>query len=77
MLTEFGAGEICTAVMTSHMESGENYDGAITVGHYGDTGEIWIGFHGERVNINVTDVDALCKQLKRAKALALATKESK
>ena len=75
MLTEFGIGETCTAVMTSHLETGENFDGAIAIGHYGNPDEIWIQARGATVSINVTDVDALCKQLKRAKALALAIKE--
>lgn len=75
MLTEIGIGETCTAVITSHLETGENFDGAITIGHYDSPDEIWIQARGVTVSINVTDVDALCKQLKRAKALALEFKE--
>jgi hypothetical protein len=76
MLTEFNVGETCTAVITSHMEAtGENFDGAISIGYYDGSDEIWIGRQGQRLSIQAHDVDTLCKQLKRAKTLAAAAKE--
>ena len=72
MLTEFTpSAEHCTAVITSHMGTGENFEGAIAVGYYpGSPGEIWMETHGVRSNIQLADVDAFCKQLKRAAKLA-------
>lgn len=72
-MTEFDSeSETVTAVLTSHMESGENYEGAIVIGIYPENkAEVWIEAHGERTNIQCEDVDAFCKQLKRAKKLAL------
>ncbi len=75
MLTEFEIGSICTAVMSSHLETGENFDGAISIGHYNVGGEIWIEAKGMRMNIQAADVDTLCKQLKRAKSMAASTEE--
>ncbi len=77
MITEFVGGEVCTAVMTSHMESGENFDGAISIGYYPSSSqEIWIESKGQRTNIQLSDVDAFCKQLKRAAKLAKAQEQS-
>lgn len=65
--------ERVTAVMTSHMSSGENFDGAILIGIYPSSpGEVWVEMQGRRTNIQVSDVDAFCKQLKRAAKLAAA-----
>lgn len=72
MLTEFDNNETCTAVITSHLESGENYDGAVSIGHYADAPEIWIAANGSRFHLQLVDVDVFCKQLKRAKTLAVA-----
>lgn len=72
MMTELSPfADRCTAVMTSHLDSGENFEGAILFGVYPDNQlEIWILAAGVRTNINVTDVDAFCKQLKRAAKIA-------
>lgn len=72
MLTELNTGDACTAIMTSHLETGENFDGAISIGHYADGREIWVEAGGRRFHVQLADVDALCKQLKRAKSLAVA-----
>jgi len=57
--------------MTSHFGNGENYEGAICVGVYPDSdAEIWIEVPASRININVDDVNALCRQLKRAAKIA-------
>lgn len=74
MITEFVPGvEYVTAVLTSHLATGENFDGAITIGHYGNATEIWIELQGTRQNITIGDVDGLCKQLRRAKKKAIET----
>lgn len=79
MLTELDPdSERVTAVITSHMETGENFDGAILIGVYPENrDDVWIEFHDKRANVRCTDVDTFCKQLKRAKAIALEQKESK
>lgn len=76
MLTEFSTTtEHCTAIITSHMASGENFEGAISMGYYpGEPEEIWLELKGTRINIQLADVDVLCKQLKRAAKLAKETK---
>jgi hypothetical protein len=72
MMTEMHPDlESVTAVLTSHMESGENFDGAISLGFYsGQRAEVFIQAQGVTINIQCADVDAFCKQLKRAKKLA-------
>lgn len=72
MLTEFTpTAEQCTAVITSHTESGDNYEGAISVGYYpGVLDEIWIEFKGTRMNIHLSNIDVVCRQLKRAARIA-------
>jgi hypothetical protein len=72
MITEFSPGaEQCTAVLTSHMDTGENFEGAISIGIYPDVqNEIWFEFKGHRINIQCVDVPTLCKQLKRAAKIA-------
>ncbi len=72
MLLELApASEHVTAVITSHMETGENFDGAIVIGVYpGNREEIWIEFHGQRANVRGKDVEDLCKQLRRARKIA-------
>jgi hypothetical protein len=73
MLTELAPNsERATAVITSHLESGENFDGAIVIGVYPENEtEIWIESQGTRIAVMCGDVDSLCKQLKRAKKIAL------
>jgi hypothetical protein len=72
VITEFACrSESVTAVITSHMETGENFDGAIVIGVYPeDLDEIWIETQGVRTNIQVADIPAFCKQLKRAGQIA-------
>ena len=71
MLIEFmPSAEHCTAVITSHLDSGENFDGAIAIGYYPGSTEIWMQAQGVRVNIQSADVDVFCKQLKRAAKIA-------
>lgn len=72
MMNELDPGsEKVTAVLTSHLDSGENYDGAILIGVYPDNRtEIWLESREGRVNVQCSDVDAFCKQLKRAKKIA-------
>ena len=72
MMTELApATETVTAVLTSHLETGENFEGAILIGTYpGNDAEVWIAFNGARLNIQCPDVDAFCKQLKRAVKIA-------
>jgi hypothetical protein len=72
MLTELAVvGESVTAVLTSHLATGENFDGAMLFGIYpGNTEEIWIEFRGQRLNLQLPDVPAVIKQLKRAAKLA-------
>lgn len=77
MLTEFTpTAEHVTAVITSHMDSGENFDGAITIGYYPESqGEVWIIRHeGHTLNVQLADVDDFCRQLKRAKKMAAEQK---
>lgn len=79
MLTEFEPNaERVTAVITSHLESGENFDGALAIGVYtGDNTEIWVQPpNGRQLNIQLADVDDLCRQLKRAKKIAAAQKSA-
>lgn len=74
MIKEFSPEvEHITAVLTSHLETGENFDGAIVIGHYGNSTEIWIEFQGARQNVSVGDVDNLCRQLRRARKMATET----
>lgn len=77
MMQEIQPGaERVTAVLTSHLESGENFDGPITLGTYPENrAEIFVRTQGITINVQVGDVDALCKQLKRAKKLALEQPE--
>lgn len=71
MITEFGANEICTAVMTSHLVTGENYDGAFSIGYYpGQNNEIWIQAQGYTINVQLDDLNEFIKQLKRAALIA-------
>ena len=68
--------ERVTAVLTSHMGSGEDFEGAIVIGIYPNSmTEIWIESHGQRTNIQCSDVDVFCKQLKRAKKIAQEQKD--
>jgi hypothetical protein len=73
MMTEIAPDfETVTAVLTSHLESGEDFEGAILIGYYpSNNDEVWIESHGQRTTIQCSDVDALCKQLKRAKRIAM------
>lgn len=73
MITEFHPEQDCvTAVITSHMDSGENFEGAITLGvHAGSSGEIWMAAGGARFNIQCRDIPDLVKQLKRAAKIAM------
>lgn len=67
MLMQLDAQDVCTAVITSHLETGENFDGAIALGYYREQmNEIWLRFNGVTLNVQLEDVDVLCKQLKRA-----------
>jgi hypothetical protein len=78
MLEVAPASERVTAVITSHMGTGENFDGAIVIGIYPTSrDEIWIEFRGQRANVQLEDVDDLCKQLKRAKKRAAEQPEPK
>jgi hypothetical protein len=72
-MTEISPGsEVVTAVLTSHLETGEDFEGAILIGYYPqNNAEVWIEAHGTRTNIQCADVDAFCKQLKRAKRIAV------
>lgn len=74
MLTEFTeSSERVTAVITSHLESGENFDGAIVIGFYPQNNmEVFIQAQGIVINVALGDVDDLCRQLKRAKKIAAA-----
>lgn len=75
MMTEYDNGERVTAVMTSHTDSGENYEGAITIGVYPENDqEIWVAFGNGRMNVQLADVPAFCKQLKRAAVIAATQK---
>jgi hypothetical protein len=65
------SSEQVTAVLTSHLATGENFDGAILIGIYpGQKDEIWIRAHGVTINVQLPDVEDLCKQLRRAKKMA-------
>jgi hypothetical protein len=72
VITEFNdTTERVTAVITSHLESGENYDGAIVIGFYPkNNAEVFIQAQGITINVALEDVDDLCRQLKRAKKIA-------
>ena len=71
MITEFNSGETCTAVITSHLETGENFDGAISIGYYKESSnEVWIQAQGYTVNIQLADLSEFIKQLKRAAKIA-------
>lgn len=63
--------EVCTATMTSHLASGENFYGPISVGFYPGAAEVWIQNEGHTINIQAEDVDQFCRELKRAKKLAM------
>ena len=70
-IAQFNKNECVTAAITSHLESGENFDGPVCVGVYQQNElEIFIDLCGVRTNIDVRDVDLLCRELKRAKAIA-------
>ena len=71
MIQEYTANEICTATITSHLESGENFDGAIAIGYYQGQTEVWIQSVQHRFSVQPQDINALCKQLKRAKLIAM------
>lgn len=69
--------EHVTAVITSHLDSGENFDGAIVLGYYPEnSAEVWIRTQSVTINVQLPDVDDLCRQLKRAKKLAAQQKVS-
>lgn len=63
--------EVCTATMTSHLTSGENFDGPLSVGFYPGSDEVWVQHGGHTINIQAEDVDQFCRELKRAKKLAM------
>ena len=75
MIQEYTANEICIATITSHLETGENFDGAISIGYYANLPEVWIQYADRRLNVQPQDLDALCKQLKRAKLIVLEQKK--
>ncbi|KAF1019669.1 MAG: hypothetical protein GAK30_02985 [Paracidovorax wautersii] len=71
MITEITLAERVTAVITSHLDDGDNYDGAIVIGVYPHSqSEIWIEHQGARSNIQVADIPGLIKQLRRAARIA-------
>lgn len=72
MLAEISpATERVTAVLTSHMATGENFDGAVLIGVYPESKEeVWIEHGGHRWNPQIEDIAAFCKQLKRAGQIA-------
>ncbi len=70
-MTEFTVSENVTATMTFHLESGEGFDGPLSIGTYPSSpGEVWIEIDGSRRNIPAEDIDVFCKQLKRAARIA-------
>ena len=73
MITEFAiATEICSSVLTTHLESGENFDGAVSIGFYPQNPcEVCIEHQEHRMNIQCVDIDAFCRQLRRARQLAI------
>lgn len=72
MITEISdSAERVTAVMTSHMPDGVNFDGAIVIGFYPENDkEVFIRAQAITINVQLGDVDDLCRQLKRAKKIA-------
>lgn len=65
-------GEAVTAVLVPRVDSGENFDPPVLVGIYQSSNdEVWIEIAGKRANINITDVLPLCRELRRARALAM------
>lgn len=68
-VTEFVGGEVCTAVMTLPLPTGESFD-QVSFGYYPESpGEVWIEHGGARLNIPEAHIRDVMKQLKRAQRL--------
>lgn len=64
--------ESVTAILVSRLDSGENFDPPVLIGIYPSSNkEIWVESDGKRVNINVEDVNPLCRELRRARDIAV------
>lgn len=68
--TEFVGGETCTATIHQQGDEGESYAAPLHIGFYAEGDEIWIDQDNARIQFTGKHLDALIKQLRRAKKLA-------
>lgn len=72
-VTEFSPSqEVLTATLHTTLETGESVVGPTHVGFYADGTEIWIEREGQRVGVEVEDLNAFIKQLRRAAKMSAA-----
>jgi hypothetical protein len=75
-VTEFVAGEVCTATIHMPLETGESYQGPVHIGHHGDSKEVFISCEGHIINIPEGYLEQVIKQLRRAYKIAASKDES-
>jgi hypothetical protein len=64
--------ETCTAVITMESETGEAWQGPISIGYF-TSEELWIECEGARINLPTRHLKDIIKQIKRTEKLALET----
>lgn len=70
-LTEFAPGsDRIVAAFNSELSSGESFGPPICIGFYVGEAEVFIQHGDQTANLQASDVDAFCKQMKRAAKLA-------
>lgn len=70
MTTEFQSFEKVVALVTTWGAHEQPTDEPIVVGFYPELGEVFLDLEGRRISIGPAYVEALIKQLRRAKRLA-------
>jgi len=65
--------ESITATIHMDMDGGESVQGPVHVGFYPDQEELFIACEGHRINISFRHLDAVIKQLKRARQISANT----
>ena len=62
--------DMIVAAFNSDLDGGECYGDPIVIGYYDGQGEVFIQQGDLLVNVMAKDIDAFCKQLKRAAKFA-------
>ena len=71
-ITELSPGcDVVTAVFNSELLDGQSFEAPICIGHYKGTDEVFVMQGDHVMNIQNSDINEFCKQLKRAAKIAL------